>query len=294
MTRGSATLMLLTAAFFWGTGNVANKTVLEHIGPLTAVGFRCLIAACVVIPWAVPEMRTNLGNDWAMSAVLVSLFFCAAMALQQMAFQTATVTNASFLVNTCSILTPIIAWAALRERPHIRIVCAAVITLAGAFLMTGGSFSVAQLNRGDVLCLLSAIFYAAWMVALGRHIMLYGRPFATSFVQFAISAAILLPLSATVEVQSLVRVTNAAPELLGLGLFSTGIAFVLQTRAQQAVSSSTAAIIVSAESLFGAAGAYLWLGEQTSTMGVCGAVLILSGIMIAAFSTRSVPGLIAR
>jgi drug/metabolite transporter (DMT)-like permease len=287
MTRNSATLMLLAAAFFWGSGNVANKTVLDHVGPLTAVGFRCLIAAIVVVPWAVADMRGSAGTGWLGSAMVVSILFCTAMVLQQSAFQTATVTNASFLVNTCSILTPIVAWVALRERPPLCVFCAAAVTLIGAFLMTGGRFSVANLNQGDLLCLTSAFFYAAWMVALGRHIALYGLPFATSLVQFAMSAAILLPLSGMIETQSLVGLTAAAPQLLGLGLFSTGAAFVLQTWAQQTVSSSTAAIIVSAESLFGAIGAYLWLGEQTSPMGVGGAALILSGIMIAAIGARA-------
>jgi drug/metabolite transporter (DMT)-like permease len=286
MTRRSAIMMLALAAFFWGAGNVANKTVLDHIGPLTAVSYRCLIAACVVIPWAMKEMRACATVGWYASTAFVSLYFCAAMALQQTAFETATVTNASFLVNTCSILTPIIAWVALRERPPARIICAAVVTLSGAFFMTGGTFSFALFNRGDGLCLLSAVFYAAWMVALGRHIAVHGLPFATSFVQFALSSAVLFPLSAAVEVQSIGRVVQAAPELIGLGVFSTAIAFVLQSRAQQAVSSSTAAIIVSAESLFGAAGAYVWLGEQTSGARIWGAVLIMSGIVIAAVSTR--------
>jgi drug/metabolite transporter (DMT)-like permease len=292
VTRPSAALMLLAAAFFWGSGNVFNKTVLDHVGPLTAVSFRCLIAALVVTPftWAEPKSATSAAN--VCSSLLVSALFCVAMAVQQAAFQTATVTNASFLVNTCSILTPIIAWFALRERPHARIVCAAVVTLAGAFLMTGATFSLVAMNRGDVLCLISAIFYAGWMVALGRHLALYGQPFTISLVQFAASAVVLLPMAMMMEHPQGVALVAAAPQLMVLGLFSTGLAFVLQTWAQQDVSSSTAAIIVSAESLFGATLAYVWLGEQTPALGLAGAGLILTGIVIAAVS--AVPQVLAQ
>ncbi len=284
MTRPSAALMLLVAAFFWGSGNVFNKTVLDHVGPLTAVSLRCLIAALVVMPFAWGEARPRLTRANICSSLLVSVLFCVAMAIQQAAFQTATVTNASFLVNTCSILTPIIAWFALRERPHTRIICGAAITLAGAFLMTGATFSLAAVNQGDVLCLISAIFYAGWMVALGHHLALFRQPFTISLVQFAVSAAALLPVAAVMEHPQVGDLVAAAPQLLVLGLFSTGLAFVLQTWAQQEVSSSTAAIIVSAESLFGATLAYLWLGEQTPALGLAGAALILTGIVIAAVS----------
>jgi drug/metabolite transporter (DMT)-like permease len=284
VTRPSAAFMLLVAAFFWGSGNVFNKTVLDHVGPLTAVSLRCLIAALVVTPFAWGEPRVAVARANMSGSLGVSALFCVAMALQQVAFQTATVTNVSFLVQTCSILTPIIAWFALRERPHARIVCAGMITLVGAFLMTGASFSFAAMNRGDLLCLISAIFYAAWMVALGRHLALFQQPFTISLVQFAVSTAVLLPIAIMAEHPQTPALVDAAPQLLVLGLFSTGLAFVLQTCAQQQVSCSTAAIIVSAESLFGAALAYVWLGEQTPALGLAGAALILTGIVIAAVS----------
>ena len=43
--------MLFMAAFLWGAGNVPQKTVLDDIGPLTAVGMRCLIAAFILAPF---------------------------------------------------------------------------------------------------------------------------------------------------------------------------------------------------------------------------------------------------
>ena len=286
MNRVTAMLMIFTAAFFWGSGNVANKTVLQDVGPLTAVSIRCLIATLVVLPWSLAELQPARAPDWGRKVMGVSVLFGAALALQQMAYLTATVTNASFLVNTCSILTPILAWVWFGESPSVRIICAAAVTLSGAFFMTGGSFSVALMTQGDVLCLLSAAFYAAWMVALGQLVMAHGRPFATCLMQFALTGIILLPIALWAEDPTLPRVLRAAPELLVLGFFSTGIAFVLLTRAQQAVSSSTAAVIVSAESLFGAAGAYFLLGEVTPAMGVFGAALILTGIIIAAIGAR--------
>jgi drug/metabolite transporter (DMT)-like permease len=290
ISPATAGALLLCAAFFWGAGNVANKTVLEHVGPLTAVCLRCGIAVLVILPLALRESRARgaAAGDraWVPGAVTVSLFFAAALALQQIAYMTTTVTNASFLVNIAGILTPILAWTLFGDRPGLRIIIAAPLTLLGAFLMAGATFRLSSLNPGDIACLGSALCYAAWMVALGRHAMAHGRPFATTLLQFSVTGVVLLPMAMVFETTTLAAVQAALPELLLLGVFSTAIAFALQTYAQRFVSSSTAAILVSAESLFGAAGAVLILGEVTPLIGIIGASLILFAIVMVALGTR--------
>ncbi len=281
-TRAMATAMLLGAAFFWGTGNVANKTVLSHLEPLTVVGLRCAVAALVLVPLAMGEIRRQPGWAWLPSAIGVSALFASALVLQQMAFTTTTVTNVSFLVNTCSIMTPVIAWLVLGERAERRTLVALVATLAGAFLMAGASLSLSQMNRGDLLCIIAAAAFAGWMVALGRHAVRHARTYCTALIQFLVGAAVLLPLAGLLESPTLPGVCGAWRELLFLGLFSTGVAIVLQTHAQQYVSASRAAVLSSAESLFGAAGGYIIMGDRLAMTGIGGAALILSGILIAA------------
>ena len=43
--------MLLCAGLFWGSGNVANKTVPDHIGPFSALGYRCALTILVIAPF---------------------------------------------------------------------------------------------------------------------------------------------------------------------------------------------------------------------------------------------------
>ncbi|MGB8811699.1 MAG: DMT family transporter [Paracoccaceae bacterium] len=280
MKKRTAYAMLLLAAFFWGAGNVANKTVLEHLSPSATVALRCVIAALVIAPLALREARQCRQPAFLASAVVVSALFAGALYFQQIAFASTTVTNASFLINTASILTPLVAWATFGERQGLPIVGAAGITVIGAFMMTGGSFSPSTLNRGDVFCLISALLYAGWMVALGRHAVAFGRPFCTSLVQFILTATVLGTATLRASPPLLADVAAAWPELLALGVFSTAAAFVLMARAQEHVTPSAAAVLVSAESLFGAAGGYLLLAERTPVFGMVGAALILAGIVL--------------
>ncbi len=105
MTRSSAHVVLLLAALFWGVGNVFQKTALDHVGPLGATAIRCAIAALVLLPLLLREKR-RVDAGFFTSAIGVAVLFSAGIGLQQAAFQGTTVTNAGFLVNVCTILTP--------------------------------------------------------------------------------------------------------------------------------------------------------------------------------------------
>lgn len=289
MTRLTASCVLLLAALCWGAGNVANKTVLQTLDPLTVVSMRCLLAAAVIGPFAWPDLRRAAGRAWVKSAIWLSVPFAVALALQQWAYSLTSVTNAGFLVNTATVMTPILAWLACGHRIGLAVAIAAPLTLTGAMLMAGGHVSLSQINAGDLLCLASAVGYAVWMVAMGRHAGRYGRPLGTTFVQFAASAMLLLPLALWTKVPQIADLGRAAPELFLLGVISTALAFGLMIWAQRYVAAPTAAIIVSAEGIFGALGARLVLGEQTPALGLLGAGLIMCAIAMVALGDRVRP-----
>src|SRR5262245_44530887 len=83
LSRIHADLLLLLAAAFWGFGNVAQKTVLEHLDPLSAVGLRCLIAGLVVLPLVASERRPKVGWSYLTSLVRVSGLFAVSIVIQQ-------------------------------------------------------------------------------------------------------------------------------------------------------------------------------------------------------------------
>ena len=81
-------------------------------------------------------------------------------------------------------------------------------------------------------------------------------------------------------------ISDAAPELAVLGVFSTAAAFGIQTIAQRFTSASHAAVIVSAESVFGAIGAAMFLGERLSSVGALGAAIVLGAIILLSLSVH--------
>ncbi len=280
MNRKHANLMLLLAAVLWGSGNVAQQTVLAHVGPLTANGLKCLIASAVILPFCrgTAAKARKLGwSGWGW-AIAVIISFAVASTLMQMGVGQTTVTNAGFLVNATTVFTPLASWLMLYERPRAFAWPAAACAFTGVCLMSGGSpFSLAS---GDLLCLASAVAYAEWAVFLGAFVTRFGAPGLVTLLQFGATAAICLVLAAFTEPPALKDVLDAGPELALLGVFSTALAYFLQAEAQRHTSAGEAALVVSTEAIFGAIAAMVALDEQPSISGIAGAGLIIGGIVV--------------
>ena len=288
-TAGRASALLLLAAFFWGSGNLANKTVLQDLDPFTVVLLRNLVAALAIAPMLLPDLSRRMTAVWFKSALPVGACFGMALICQQWGYQTATVTNASFLVNATCVLTPCLAWLLFGERPGPSTALAAAAMLLGALCMSGVLLKWQPINAGDAWCLVSALFYAIWMILLVGHVTRHGLPVLTTLVQCLCAAAIALPFSLAAEPGFQRNFVGAVPELFYLGVFSTAVAFGLASVAQRHLSASVGAILMSAESLFGAAGGILVLGERPDLGVTLGAILMMAAILLACRSGRSTP-----
>lgn len=280
MSRTMANVLLLVAAALWGVGNIAQKTVLEHLDPFSAVGLRRLIGGLLILPLLRLDRSGAIAPGFWPSAVRVAAIFAVALVVQQAAYLSTTVTNAGFLVNTCAVITPILAWLVFRERASLRVWGTAGVTMVGIFMLCGG---LQGFGEGDIVALISALLYAAWMIDLGRHMVIFGHPVRTACTQFMVAAAFALPVGSIWGSLSIDAALAAAPELVLLGVGSTALAFGLQTISQRYTPASHAAVIVSAEGVFGAMAAALFLGERMSVTALFGAALMLAAIVHLAF-----------
>jgi len=280
MNRGRANIALLFTAILWGSGNVVQQSVLQHIGPITAVGLRCMIASLIVLPfaWRSGGLSFKLEKHARGWATLTISAFAIALTLLQIGFGRTTVTNASFLVNTASVMTPLCCWLFLRHKPAIVVWIAALSTLIGTCLMSEGSLTA--FHVGDILCLLSALSYSIWMVSLGQFVSKCGHAVHISLMQFLATGFVCTIIGLAVEPLSVSGLISAVPHLIFLGVFSTGIGYLLQAIAQTGTTASEASIILSSEAIFGGLGGILVLGERLSLTAIAGSALIFGGIIV--------------
>ncbi len=281
MTRIQANLVLLLAGAIWGGGFVAQSTAMETIGPLWFVGLRFAIATVAVLPFALMEARKSevkTTRRHGMLYLLIGLTLLGTMLTQQIGLQTTTVTNSSFLTGLYVVIVPIIAVVFLRRAPHWIVWPGAIMAVTGIYLLSGGDLSA--LSRGDILTIFCAVFSAAQITLAGFIVSETGRALTLSAAQFAVTAVLALAAAFIVEPISLAAVRDAAPEILYVGIFSSGIAFSLQIIGQRYTTSSQAAIFLSSEALFGAALGALVLGEKISALGYVGCALMFAAMLL--------------
>jgi drug/metabolite transporter (DMT)-like permease len=274
MSRLHADLVLLFAAAVWGVAFVFQKSAMDHIGPLTFVAARSMLAALALAPLAVREhARSDVSlrpGFWLIAFGGGAAFFIAAV-LQQAGITTATVTNTGFLTALYVVITPFIVWGWSGKAPSPPVWPAVAFSALGTCLLGGGSLGA--FSAGDALVAASAFFWA------------YARPIGFTALQFAWVAAFAVLGTMLLETVSIGDLQRAAIDIAYVGLLSSALTFTLLTMAMQHTPPAEAAIIVSTETVFAALAAYLLLGERLAPNGWAGAALILIATLLVQLAT---------
>lgn len=281
MTRMQANLVLLVAAAIWGGGFVAQSTAMDTIGPFWFIGLRFLVATACVLPFALVESRkakAPLRPRDGRHFLMIGLALFLGAATQQIGLETTSVTNSSFLTGLYVVFVPVLSVLFLGRQPHWIIWPASLMALAGIFLLSGGH--VDRLTSGDYLTIVCALFWSIQVTLIGLFVGESGRPLALSTAQFAVCAVGGLLLGFLREPISVDAIRGALGEILYVGVFSSGFAFVLQVLGQRHTTAPQAAIFLSAEALFGALFGALLLQEKLGPMGYVGCGIIFAAMIM--------------
>jgi drug/metabolite transporter (DMT)-like permease len=278
-TDFQADLILLITAAIWGLAFVFQRTGMDHIGPITFVFCRFVIAAIVILPiWYLMEKPKQVFKVTAVDkkAMLLGVLMAVGMLLQQAGLLYTTVSRAGFLTGVYIIFVPLIGLF-LGNRT-------AWPTWLGIALSVVGLYFLAQIESdeflfGDVLILVSAVVWALHVIYTGRRaneISVY----RLMFIQFVVAGLISGLIMLLVETWNWQAVLNAGIALLYVGVLSSGVAFSLQVVGMRTAPASHAAIILSFEAVFAAIGGWWWLHEHLTLLELIGCALILLGGLV--------------
>lgn len=284
MSRSFANLLLLLAGAIWGMGFVAQQTAMQNVGPFTFIASRFFVASLLLLPFALRECQRGARTlppfkpVHLLQFLAIGLCLFLGMATQQIGLLTITVTNSGFLTGLYVVFTPFFAVLLFKQWPHFIVWPAALISFIGIFFLSGGDFS--RLQRGDILTVGSAMFWAMQVVLIARFVGQSNRPLTLSFVQFALCSVLGTVIALFTETVSLQGLHGALFEIVYAGVFATGIAFSLQVIGQRYTTAPQAAIFLSSESLFAALFGALVLHERVGWVGFVGCGLIFTAMLM--------------
>lgn len=284
--RLRANLLLLLAAVIWGFAFVAQRSGMEHVGPLSFNAVRFLIGGLVLVPFMLLLDRRQAGTDSPVAppqnrglvvggAIAGTVLFAAAT-FQQTGIVFTTAGKAGFITSLYVVLVPLLGLA-LGHRASAAVWVGAILAATGLYFLTiDGGFRMAW---GDLLVLAGAFLWSAHFLVLGR-VSPGNNPVKLAFIQF-MTCAVLSGIGAILlETTTASDLRAALGPILFTGIFSIGVGYTLQVIAQGHTHPADTAIILSLEAVFAVIGGSLLLGEQLTQRALFGCALMLAGILI--------------
>ncbi len=283
-------------ALFSGAVAIAFAPIfvrLSEIGPVATAFYRIALALPALGLWLVLENRS--GNQihrqpqgwsdyWRLG--LAGLFFAADLAVWHWSIVLTSVANATLLANAAPVFVTLGGWLIWGHRFSRTFLIGMTTALMGMLVLMGESFTISLEHLGgDGLGLLTAVFYASYILSVGR----LRSEFSTATIMAwsgVVSAAALLPLALLSGDELLATSAYGWAVLLGLALLSHagGQSLIAYALAHLPAAFSSVGLLL--QPVTAALLAWLLLGEPVSIWQAVGGVVILYGIFLARRGSR--------
>ena len=276
--RTAGRFALLSAALLWGTSFVILKNTLESVGTLWILAVRFSLAA-LLFGVAAGKRLARLSRRMLKGGVLLGLCLAAAYITQTYGLKYTTPGKNAFLTAVYCVLVPFLAWGLYRRKPMPRHVLAALLCLIGIGFVSLGDLE-GGLNKGDLLTLVCSVFYALQIVVVEHFGGGDGDALSLSAVQFAVAALVCWAGALPLEPVPVGVPPGAWLNIAYMGFVCTGLCFFLEAWGMKYTPSSTAAVLLTLESVFGTLTSVLFYGEQITPKLLIGFALIFFSVLL--------------
>lgn len=285
--RGAlAKAALLVATLIWGSTFIIFKDAMNGLPPLFILAFRYLVATVILSAVFFKKLRL-INKTYLWQGAVLGVFLAAAYIFQTYGLQGTTPGKNAFLTAVYCVLVPFVSWAFFGGRPDRFNFLAAATCLAGiGFVSLDGDLSVMP---GDWLTLVGGVFFALHIAFVARFNSDKDAVTLT-LVQFFTAGVICGAGSLCFETLPSSVPPAAWMEIIYLAVCGTAVAMLLQNVGQKYVSSSSAAIILSLEALFGVLFSVIFGYENLSVKLVIGFALIFFAIITSETKWKFVRG----
>lgn len=258
---------------------------LEHYTPYQILAGRFLIGVLLLSIVFYKKFK-GIRRSTVTKGVILGGILYLAFVLQTVGLQFTTPSKNAFLTAVNVVIVPFIAFFIYKRKLDVFELTGAVIAVIGIALLS--LQFTAEVNIGDVLTLLCAFAFAFHIFYTAQFVK-DEDPVAITMIQMMTAAAIGIVVVIVKGEMVFPVETSALLPLIYLGVFSTTIAYLLQTTAQKYITETKAAIILSTEALWGTLFSVIILSELlTMKMGI-GAILILVAILISETKLNMIP-----
>lgn len=281
-----ADMALLFVTIGWGASFILTKNSLASLETFNFLAIRFILAFSLSFIVFYKRM-IKLDKETIKYGFLIGFILFSGFALQTIGLSYTTVSKSAFITGFSVILVPVFSAFLLKKIPEKASIAGAGLALIGLALLTlNGKLG---LNIGDFYTLLSALAFAMHIITVGKYTV---KVDSIGLGVIQIGAVGLFSLLTTLVIEKPIIPSGGGVwiNLFILSIVCTSGAFILQSTAQKFTSATHTALIYAGEPVFAAIFAYFIYGEILSPRGILGALLILSGMILAEVDLKKLLG----
>ena len=274
--------LIVLATIIWGFSFVVMKDVVAVLPPAWLLGFRFTAAGLILLAVLWKRVRRAFSVKALSAGALLGVFDFAAFWTQTVGLEHTTPGINAFLTATYCVIVPFLWWVIARRRPTVFNIGAAVLAVAGIWLVSvsAGGEDLA-LGFGEGMTLLCALLFAVHIVFVSKFSLVHDVLVLTVF-QFLAEGLLGLLVGAGLE--TLPPLDRVTPSIIGsmafLTVFASIVAFGIQNVSLAHVPPAQASLLLSLESVFGVVFSVLLYGERLTSRLVSGFALIFAAIVV--------------
>lgn len=283
--------MLLLVAILWGSSYVFAKLTIQagmHSGVINACrGTMCVIAGYIIFHKQINQMT---WLDFKLGLLMGTINFLGYF-LQTDALRYTTPAKNAFLTTLYVAIAPLILWLFWHERPQRKTYFAVALAIIGMAVITNVANTGLQLNFGDFLTVVSAIFWALQLIFFGKYAPKVSNPWVVIFMIGLCQGTFGWITTGLFERTNLPQIhwVQALIPLAILAIVVTFLAQGMQITAQQYTDATSAGLLLMLESFFASTMSVIMGYDPLTPQLIWGGLILLLANAIMQVNFQDVP-----
>jgi drug/metabolite transporter (DMT)-like permease len=275
----------LLATIFWGLSFVATKTALYELTPVMIIIFRLLLGISfltILALYTKQDFSIKLKqHGFILLLAAIAVFH---LWIQVTGLQYTSAANTGWIIGTAPVWIAIMGMIFFKEKINLKQLAGIIIAFTGLFLLISrGDFTSIGFisNKGDFLVLASAFTWGVYSM-VNKKITLTYPPLMTILYLFIMMAILILPVTANKD--TLFKLEHLSSigwvSILFLGIFCSGISYVLWAQSLKDMDSSKVGAFLYFEPFVTVFSAWIFLHENITILMIVSGIIIIVGVII--------------
>ncbi len=274
----------LASVAIWGASFIATKYLLNQLEPLIIILVRQILAV-VFLGFIAFIQKKNFSinlhdHTYIFILSLVAIFH---LWIQLTGLKFTTASNTGWIIGTSPVFMTILGIIFFKEKITFMQVFGILISFLGLILLIsrGDLLSIDFItNKGDFLILASAFTWSVYSL-INKKISVHYSPLMTILYLFLMMSLVLAPFTINQKnIFALYNLTiNSWIAIIFLGIFCSGLAYVLWAKAMSEMQSSKVGAFLYIEPFITVFTAWIFLKEEISFFTIFSGIIIIIGVI---------------